>query len=114
MISFLIDAQLSRKLAHFLSDRGYAASHVYDHLDPQADDRDIAELANRLGACVVSKDADFAELARRGLLDQPLVWLRLPNLSNVQLLKELDRSLDAVVSGINDGCRIVELDQDAP
>ena len=33
----------------------------------------IAGLANDLGALVVSKDADFVDIAERGLLNQTLV-----------------------------------------
>ena len=76
---FLIDAQLSRRLAKRFSDAGYAASHVYDHLPINAKDPEIARLANQLGACVVTKDADFADLALRGVLDRTVVWLRIPN-----------------------------------
>lgn len=70
---FLLDAQLSRRLAQHLAEAGFAASHVYDHLSPTAPDLEIARLANTLGACVISKDADFAELARRGILEQAFV-----------------------------------------
>ena len=114
MITFLIDAQLSRKLAEYLRAKGHVATHVYDHLDPQADDLEIAALANRLSACVVSKDADFADLAKRGLLDKPFVWLRLPNLNNHELLKAMDQSLTRIVSDVRSNKRIVELDQEAP
>lgn len=110
MIVFLVDAQLSRKLARYLVEKGYVATHVYDHLDPEADDREIAALANSLGASVVSKDADFADLARRGLLERPFVWLRLPNLNNTRLLKAMDHSLGMIVSDIGRNQRIVELD----
>lgn len=109
MSAFLIDAQLSRKLAQYLLDRGHFAAHVYDHLDPQADDRDIARLANQMGASVVSKDADFAELATRGLLERTFVWVKLPNLSNEQLLNRLDLALPEIVSAVASNDRIVEI-----
>jgi predicted nuclease of predicted toxin-antitoxin system len=81
-MEFLLDAQLSRQLVTHLVSSGHRATHVFDHLDPQADDRAIAEVANRLGASVVSKDADFADLASRALLLRTFVWLRVPNLAN--------------------------------
>ena len=88
---------------------GHEASHVYDHLDPQADDRDIARLANALGASVVSKDADFADLAARGAMERTFVWLRLPNLSNRQMLERLDQALPEIVSAIDNNDRIIEI-----
>lgn len=109
MIRFLVDAQLSRALARHMIALGYEASHVYDHLDPQADDRDIAELANEIGACVVSKDADFAELARRGVTAQTFIWLRLRNLSNAETLERLDQVLPEIVSAIKAKARIFEI-----
>jgi predicted nuclease of predicted toxin-antitoxin system len=109
VIRFLIDAQLSRKLALRLEEHGHRASHVYDHLDPQTDDREIGRLANGLGASVVSKDADFADLATRGLLEKTVVWLKLPNLSNQQLLERLDLALPEIVSACEANERIIEI-----
>lgn len=70
---FPLDAQLSRQLAVRLASSGHRASHAFDHLDPQADDRAIAVVANRMGASIISKDADFAELATRGVVLRTLV-----------------------------------------
>ncbi len=106
---FLLDAQLSRQLAAHLVSRGYQATHVFDHLDPQADDLAIATLENRLEASVVTKDADFADLANRGLLLHILVWLRVPNLANDLLWLRVDRALPAIVSAVRNSERIVEV-----
>lgn len=106
---FLLDAQLSRRLARRLVERGHEASHVFDHLKPDADDLTIAGLANDLGASVVSKDADFVDIAERGLLNQTLVWLRVPNLSDDLLWQRLDRGLPAIVSAVREQWRIVEI-----
>ena len=109
MIQFLLDAQLSRQLAAHLVSSGYQATHIFDHLDPQADDRAVAALANRFGACVVSKDADFADLANRGRLSKTLVWLRVPNLSNDLLWLRVEPALPAIVSAVRDNKRIVQV-----
>lgn len=108
-MELLLDAQLSRQLVARLVSCGYQASHVFDHLDPQADDRAIATLANRLGASVVSKDADFANLAGRGVLLQTLVWLRTPNLNNDLLWLRLSGALPAIETAMRDHSRIVEV-----
>ena len=109
MTRFLIDAQLSRQLVGCLSNAGYDAGHVFEYLRPDAEDTEIAALANRLGACVVTKDADFVDLARRGLLEQTLVHVRVPNISNDQLLLRVDRALPDVVSAVRQKARIVEI-----
>ena len=106
---FLLDAQLSPRLVRHLRQAGHDAVHVFDELDPSADDLVVAALANRRGASVMTKDADFADLARRGLLDRPLVWLRVPNLTTSQLWLRLDSALPDIVAAANSNLRIVEV-----
>jgi predicted nuclease of predicted toxin-antitoxin system len=108
-MEFLLDAQLSRQLVARLVTSGHRASHVFDHLDPQADDRSVAAVANRLGASVLSKDADFVDLANRGVLVRPLVWLRVPNLANDLLWLRIERALPAIESALHENRRIVEV-----
>jgi len=108
-MELLLDAQLSRQLVTQLVNSGHHASHVFDHLDPQTDDRAIADLANRLGASVVTKDADLAALADRGLLLRTLVWLRIPNLGNDLLWVRVERALPAIEAAIRTDKRIVEV-----
>jgi predicted nuclease of predicted toxin-antitoxin system len=88
---------------------GYQASHVLDHLDPQANDRAVAELANRLAASVVTKDADFADLARRGQLLPTLVWLRVPNLRNDALWLRVEAALPTIIAAVQAKQSFVEV-----
>lgn len=106
---FLIDAQLSPRLTAQLERAGHVAFHVFHHLDPQADDLTVAELTNQLGASVISKDADFAELAARGLLKQTLVWVRVPNVTAGVLWARLDSSMPDIVAAAASGSRIYEV-----
>jgi len=106
---FLFDAQLSPKLIRHLERAGHDASHVFHHLDPSADDLAVAGLANQLGAIVISKDADFVELAVRGLLEQTLVWVRVPNVSTDILWARLDSALPDIVAAAGSGSRIFEV-----
>lgn len=109
MTRFLIDAQLSRQLAEHLLKAGHEASHIFDHLPPDADDQDIATLANRLEASVIIQDADFLDLANRGVLEKTFVHVRTPNLSNPELLSRVDRALPDVVSAVRQNAHIVEI-----
>lgn len=106
---FLIDAQLPTQLATHLSGKGFPASHIFEHLDPQAEDIEIAQLANRLQCCVISKDTDFVSLVERRLLDQTLVQVRLPNLKKPELLSRVDLAWPDVVSAVRRKARIVEI-----
>jgi predicted nuclease of predicted toxin-antitoxin system len=108
-MQFLVDAQLSRQLVARLVSSGHQASHVFDHLDRQADDNAIAAVANQVGASVISKDADFVDLANRGVLVNTLVWLRVPNLANDLLWLRLERSLPKIVSAARDRKPVVEV-----
>ena len=106
---FLLDAQLPRQLATQLVGLSHQATHVFDHLDPQADDLAVAATANRLGASVMSTDADFADLAIRGQLMHTLVWLRVPNVASDVLWARVERALPAIVAGARNQDRIVEV-----
>ena len=106
---FLLDAQLSPRLVRQLERAGHEAFHVFEHLDPSADDIEVAGLANRLGACVITKDADFANLAARGLLQLPLVWLRTPNLPTDKTWARLDSALPDIVAAVARNPRIFEV-----
>ena len=106
---FLLHAQLSPRLVRHLRQAGHDALHVFDQIDPSADDLAVAALANQLGASVITKDADFVDLARRGLLDLPLVWLRVPNARTSQLWLRLDSALPDIVAAANSDLRIFEV-----
>lgn len=106
---FIVDAQLSRKLVRHLESTGHSASHCFEHLDPSADDMAVAMLANDLGASVVSKDADFASLAHRGVLRHVFVWIRVPNVADQVLIAKVDRALPDIVSAARDNLRIFEV-----
>jgi predicted nuclease of predicted toxin-antitoxin system len=108
-VRFLIDAQLPTQLAKHLSAKGYPATHIFEHLDPQAEDVEIARLANLLGCSVISKDADFVTLVERGLLDHTLVQVRLPNLKKTELLLRVDLAWADVVSAVRRQAGIVEI-----
>ncbi len=106
---FVLDAQLSPKLVQHLERAGHEALHVIHDLDPQADDLAVVAFANWLGASVISKDADFAILAARGLLDHTLVWVRVPNVSTETLWARLDSAMPDIVAAARSGSRIIEV-----
>lgn len=106
---FLLDARLSPRLAWHLRQIGQDALHVFGVLDPSAADLAVAALANQLGASVMKKDADFGDLALRGLLERPLIWLRFPNLSTDLTWTRLDRALPDIVAAADSDQLIFEV-----
>lgn len=109
MIRFLIDAQLPPGLAHQLSARGYPAEHVNRVRLGVASDDAIWRHAQRAGATLITKDEDFAALARRDPSGPQVVWIRIGNISNDALWRVLEPLLDEIIQSLDAGERIVEV-----
>jgi len=61
-VRFLIDAQLPRRVAAWLTAAGYDSIHTLDFPDAnRTTDQQINDLANREQRIVVTKDADFVD-----------------------------------------------------
>jgi predicted nuclease of predicted toxin-antitoxin system len=95
-----IDSQLPPALAGWLRHRRNDATHVFDIQLAVASDIEIAALAERTGAVLVSTDDDF--LALRLPARFPFVWLRCGNATNLALFAwlqprwyEIERLLEA-------------------
>ena len=106
---FLIDAQLPPGLSKRLVGAGYQAVHLHDVMNPEATDIEVALEANRRQAILVSKDEDFADLSRRGILLVPLLWVRCGNVTNARLWRVLDPLLPMIGQAFASGDRIVEV-----
>jgi len=59
---FLVDNQLPAALTRWLRDKGQEAEHVLDLNLGQSPDTQIWQRAAELGAVIVTKDEDFAQL----------------------------------------------------
>lgn len=109
MIRFLVDAQLPPGLTKRLIARGYPAEHVNRvHLGVASGDA-IWPHAERTGTTLMTKDEDFAQLARRDPSGPQVVWIRIGNISNDALWRMLEPLLDEIVQSLNAGERIVEV-----
>ena len=106
---FVVDAQLPPGLAERLSNAGHDARHLYGLLPPEATDVEVAMAANEREAVLVSKDEDFAELSRRGVLAVPLLWIRLGNITNTALWTKLAPLLPQIEAAFAAGEKIVEV-----
>ena len=107
-MGYLIDAQLPPGLARWLAKKGYPSMHVYDLDLGGASDDQIEAKARESQAVNWSKDADFADRARRNLGLQ-VVWLRLGNTTNASLQAKLAPHLPAIERALMDGESLIEI-----
>ena len=105
---FVVDQQLPPRLAEMLRTRGYDAIHVRDLGLSAAADRAIWAEARRDDAVVISRDEDFVALTRSPGVAR-LIWIRLGNCTNADLLARITASWDDIHSRLDAGEGLVEL-----
>lgn len=110
-MKFIVDAQLPPALARALRDRGVDAAAVRDIGLREADDRDISKYAVENGAAIISKDEEFAERSLSSASAPIIVWLRIGNTSNRNLLAWLMPLWPEIAHRIEAGDRLVEVRQ---
>lgn len=108
-MKFIVDAQLPPALAGWLRDVGHEALPVREIGLRDAEDEVIWEYARKAGAVIVTKDEDFAILAKGSGAAPVIVWLRIGNCSNEDLRVWLEPRLPGIVELIEQGGRIVEV-----
>src|SRR5262249_13609459 len=99
---FIVDEQLSPRLADWLRAKGHSADHVTALAGLRTKDSQIAELAGQAGAVVVSKDSDFCELLERSNPRVQMLWVRVGNSLNRVLLEKFEAEwprLEAELAG---------------
>jgi predicted nuclease of predicted toxin-antitoxin system len=106
---FLIDEQLPPGLCKTFLAAGCEAEHVL-HLNlGGASDDNIWHLAIKREAVLVTKDSDFAEMARLRHPAPRILWIRFGNATNDVLNAALSGKIGAVKQAYAAGERIVEL-----
>ncbi len=106
---FLVDAQLPPALAHWLGERGQAATAVREAGLRDSDDGSIWNFATAGGWTLITKDEDFVARCL-GRPDAPaVVWLRIGNCTNRVLFAWLEPLLPAILSRLDAGDRLVEV-----
>ena len=106
---FLVDANLSPRLAVSLTEAGHDAVHVADLGMSRATDLEILEVADRDERVVVSADTDFGTLLAMGNRRRPSVLLhRLASPRRTeQLTSLLHLNLPAVLEALGAGSVVV-------
>jgi predicted nuclease of predicted toxin-antitoxin system len=108
-MKFLLDANLPGKLVDVFIAAGHDCVHMESIMPRYAADAKIAQVAHETSSVVVSRDADFVQLARSGSLGVPLVWVRLGNMRRAAIAATIEARLPAIVKAIDAGQQIVIL-----
>ncbi len=105
---FIVDAQLSPRLAQWLRERGHRAEHVRELSLASGADAQIAVAAEAARATVITKDVDFSHL----MLGKPaikVVWIRFGNASSAELIRSLEPVWPDIEAALASGQRLVEV-----
>ncbi len=108
-MKLIIDAQLPPSLAAALRQAGCEASAVREIGLRDAKDSAIWQYALQNNAAIITKDEDFAERCLANTTAPVVVWLRIGNATNPELLKWLMPLLPDVLARIDAGDRLVEV-----
>ncbi|MGH6923725.1 MAG: DUF5615 family PIN-like protein [Propylenella sp.] len=106
---FIIDAQLPPALAWHLIAAGHEAEHVNEIERGAATDAEIWAYAVEAEAVIVTKDEDFAALARNDPSGAQVIWIRLGNVTNKALWSAFSPLLPEIVEAIEAGERLIEI-----
>lgn len=106
---FLIDAQLPPRLTRVIHRAGHEAEHVFDLGIVAKPDIEIWRHAERTGAVIITKDADFAAMRIQAASGPAVVWVRLGNITNAALERVLKSVLPEVVLAVGSGERLIEV-----
>jgi predicted nuclease of predicted toxin-antitoxin system len=96
-VKFLVDAQLPRRIAHWLATGGYDAVHTLDLPDGnRTTDQQIIDAADREQRVVVTKDSDFVDSHILNGRPARLLLISTGNITN----RELEALLVPLIPGI--------------
>lgn len=108
-MKLLVDNQLPIQLSRHLRSWGLDCSHVLDIGLAQSSDAEIWKHAEATNRVVVSKDEDFVFLAKQSGASGRLLWVRLGNCRNDELIAAFDRARTAIVEALNTGQQVIEV-----
>jgi predicted nuclease of predicted toxin-antitoxin system len=98
---FLIDAHLPKKLAFFFRENGFDAIHTSElPKGNNTDDKEIVELSLKENYIVISKDADFYNIYLSKGEPYKLIYLKVGNLSTLDILNLFKKNLIAIIDQI--------------
>ncbi|HAH36657.1 MAG TPA: hypothetical protein DEQ87_14655 [Algoriphagus sp.] len=94
---FLCDVHIPFKLVHFFKKHGFDAIHVNDILNGYySKDSEISEYCDQHGYILVSKDSDFRHSYFLNFNPKKLLWFKLGNISNDQLIQVVENLFEVL------------------
>lgn len=112
-MKFLIDAQLPRRLAHWLKTEGHDAVHTMDlPTGNRTEDAQINALSIREQRIVVTKDEDFVDTLLLQRVPHKLLLVATGNTSNRKLIMLFEENLANIVHALETST-FIELGRDS-
>jgi predicted nuclease of predicted toxin-antitoxin system len=108
-VRFLLDTQLPKALARKLRNAGHEVEHVLELAMGQSPDNDLWQYAIEHQAVIVSKDEDFADWVLAGRPGPAVIWLRVGNCTNAELMEWLLPLWPQVLEALERGDHLVEI-----
>jgi len=100
-MKFIVDAQLPRKLSHFLNSKRYDCIHTLDLPRKNAtSDSEINALSIKEKRIVISKDSDFYNSYLTKLEPYKLLQLSTGNITTKELIELFDKNLEMIMEEI--------------
>lgn len=110
-MKFIVDAQLPKSLARFLTEKGYDTVHTLDlPLKNATGDSYINQLSIQQKRIVISKDSDFYDSFLAKQEPYKLLYLTVGNLRNSQLFALFTNNLTIIIEELQKGS-IVEMNE---
>ncbi len=100
-MKFLIDAQIPRRLSHWLNQKGFDSIHTLDlpHKN-KTTDTEISALSIRDQRIVISKDSDFYNRYFLKLEPYKLIYLTTGNISTNDLIDLFEKNVEQIFQEI--------------
>ncbi len=112
-MKFIVDAQLPKALARWLTSQGHDAIHTLDLPDKNAtDDDEVNRISLTQKRILISKDSDFFDKYFRKLEPHKLLYLTTGNISTHDLLKLFEQNHDRILNAI-DTNHVVEIQRNS-
>ena len=100
-MKFIVDAQLPKKLARYLTEIGFDTIHTLD-LDNgnQTKDAEIVKISIEEKRILISKDVDFYNIYLQKAEPYKLIYLTVGNISTFKLIQIFSKNLDRILEEI--------------
>ena len=107
-LQFIIDNMLPRDLAELLVAQGYEAQTASRLKLGSNADESIMQYADKIGAVVIFKDADFLPMSQNQAKGQ-FIHIKLGNTSTQQLLRRFQHQLPNILHALESGEKVIEV-----